>query len=936
MKIKKKFSILILSIIIVCFSLLTLFVQSYLSSTLISNKKEEFKNLIQSYQENVEKIFIDSVKDGKLLASKVAEWYRQTDIKMWNRAFQKKYRLGKDKTIRYYSAKKTGIGTFISNIGKFNNRTKRLILATENRLGVHADVARLKFLDTYLITPEQMLRIDDNNWPRVAKADFNFHSQIFYKIATPKENPEKKSVWTPLYYDPVLKYWMISNITPIYNGNDFLGIIGHDIILDEIFNIFSHNESKVKGSQHIILSQDGTIIYHPDYIKKMKESPKEWLLEKKKDTNLLKQINKFYQKPQSQKVYSKLFSQDDEEYLLTFAYMKAVGWYYVQLIPLRAVLSEIRTVITIMVITILLVGLLILGVIFGLFNIILVPVKKLGNIFSKMSSGNLQETIIDGKLLNRNDEIGVLTKTFNEMKNKISEQVKELRNSKKKYQEIFNTVSDAIFVHQLETGVIIDVNESMLQMYHCQKKDVIGKRATAFSSQIPPYTDETAIKMIHKAVQEGPQTFKWQAKKSAGELFWVEVSLRMSTEEKEKKIIASVRDITKREQTEREKEKLQEELHQSRKMDAIGKLAGGVAHDFNNMLSGIMNAAQLLKSPRRHLDEKSIKYVNMIFEASKRASSLTSKLLSFARKQDVAFSTVDLSLLLESTSSLLKNTIDKNIEIIMKQNAPYFFVQGNQSELQNILINLAVNGADAMPKGGTLSIETMNISLDEQYCSASTFDISPGRYINILIKDTGEGIAPENLKRIFEPFFTTKETGKGTGLGLATVYGAVQKHKGEMLVESQIGRGTSFSILLPCSDEKLLKASRVAETIQKGSGTILIVDDEAIIRETVGRMLEEIGYQVILAESGEKAIEVYQERFNEIDIIILDMIMPKMNGLETYHKLKEINNKSKILVSSGFAKSEHLIEIQNAGIEGIINKPFKLMKLSQLLQKVLQ
>ncbi len=249
--------------------------------------------------------------------------------------------------------------------------------------------------------------------------------------------------------------------------------------------------------------------------------------------------------------------------------------------------------------------------------------------------------------------------------------------------------------------------------------------------------------------------------------------------------------------------KMEEKIRQTEKMQAIGQLVGGIAHDFNNVLCGIMSAAQLLNSPLRNLDEKSKNYVKMILTASNRASELIQKLLAFGRKSHSRFELVDLSEVLDNTLELLYNTFDQNIIISENRIATKLVVRGNSADLESVLINICVNAGHVMEQGGNLDINTENVVIDQVYCDDSIFKITPGDYISISIKDTGSGISSENLKKIFEPFYTTKDQGRGTGLGLAVVYGTVEVHYGEISVVSFENEGTTFKLLLPCVDENL-------------------------------------------------------------------------------------------------------------------------------------
>ncbi|MDA3812287.1 MAG: PocR ligand-binding domain-containing protein [Spirochaetaceae bacterium] len=393
-------------------------------------------------------------------------------------------------------------------------------------------------------------------------------------------------------------------------------------------------------------------------------------------------------------------------------------------------------------------------------------------------------------------------------------------------------------------------------------------------------------------------------------------------------------DITERKRGEDALRESEEKLRQSQKMEAIGQLAGGMAHDFNNVLSGIMSAAQLLQSPKRNLDEKGIKYVNMILESSIRASNLIKKLMAFGRKGKVFSKSVNMHNVLDDTVELLERTIDKKISIILLKNAVKKEVFGDPVGLENILINLCINASHAMTEGGEIQISTENTFINQFYCDASSVEISSGEYLKIDVRDSGTGISPEIIGRIFDPFFTTKETGKGTGLGLAAVYGTIQDHFGEITVVSNIGEGTVFHILLPCTN-KLILEKQEEKVSSSGHGTILFVDDEEINRILGKELLESLGYEVKLASNGKEGIDLYRKNIKNIDVVILDMIMPEMNGREAFVKLRKINKKSKVIISSGYTSDGNIDKLIESGLDGFIQKPYKISELSLLLTKIL-
>jgi len=400
--------------------------------------------------------------------------------------------------------------------------------------------------------------------------------------------------------------------------------------------------------------------------------------------------------------------------------------------------------------------------------------------------------------------------------------------------------------------------------------------------------------------------------------------------DKNHEIIGTVlvfRDIT-------EEHRKDRQLHQAQKLESVGILAGGIAHDFNNILAGIMNAAELLKSPKRTLDDKGKKYVDLILQASERAADLVAKLLAFGRKGKNVSTTVDIHKIVDDTLSILNNTIDKKIVISVNKKSRKNKVIGDDSSLQNALLNLCINASHAMPDGGRIQITTRNVELNKTHCTASTFDLNPGEYCEIEVSDTGCGIPFEDLNHIFEPFYTTKEQGKGTGLGLSAVYGTIQDHHGSITVNSAYGSGTTFNLLLPCSDEEI-EVKNISKDVQSGSGLILLVDDEELIQITGKIMLEEFGYNVLLAGNGHEAVEIFQKQNKEIDLVIMDMIMPEVNGREAFYKMKEIDKNCKIIFSSGFTKNENISELKESGLLGFLRKPFRDYELSQLLAEIL-
>lgn len=395
------------------------------------------------------------------------------------------------------------------------------------------------------------------------------------------------------------------------------------------------------------------------------------------------------------------------------------------------------------------------------------------------------------------------------------------------------------------------------------------------------------------------------------------------------------RDITERKRAEEEKAKLENQLRQSQKMEAVGTLAGGVAHDFNNLLGGIIGYTSLLLS-KVSSEDGNRKYLELIEKAGRRAAELTSRLLGFARQGKCEVKPVDVNGLIGGVVQLLSASIDKKIEIKTDLCGENAFTKGDPSQLEQVLMNLCVNARDAMPNGGELSIHSRLVYLDERFVSKH-LGARAGDYVCMSVSDTGMGMDEETKAKVFDPFFTTKGQEEGTGLGLSMVYGIVKNHDGYISVYSEIGKGTTFNVYLPLSGRALSKPKRKRRMVKpsSGSGSILVVDDEEIMRDLMGEILGDLGYEVILASNGEEAVKVYGEHQDKIGLVIVDMVMPKMGGKETYEQLRRVDPGIKALLASGYSKNAVVQEILDLGMNGFLHKPFSVEEISRKVREVL-
>jgi len=369
----------------------------------------------------------------------------------------------------------------------------------------------------------------------------------------------------------------------------------------------------------------------------------------------------------------------------------------------------------------------------------------------------------------------------------------------------------------------------------------------------------------------------------------------------------------------------QDQLRQSEKMQAIGQLAGGIAHDFNNQLSGILGYAEILGN--RIGDPNMKRYATYIANAAERSSELISKLLTFSRKGTFVAAPVNLHSVVQEVIVLLEHSIDKRIHVKNYLEAENPWIIADASQIQNAILNLAINARDAMPDGGTITFSTRSIWVDEESSRCVSWELTPGEYIELDVADNGIGMDKQTQQHIFEPFFTTKEVGKGTGMGLAAVYGTVKMHRGLIHVYSELQKGTTFRLCFPLSEE--YRQDGVDEVEKRnldryhGQDLILVIDDEQIFRDMAVSLLRQLGYSVLCASNGRDGIWQYGQHKDEIALVILDMIMPDYNGPYVFTRIREINSGARIMIASGFSLNGDAQRLLDQGACGFIQKPFR-------------
>jgi PAS domain S-box-containing protein len=503
-----------------------------------------------------------------------------------------------------------------------------------------------------------------------------------------------------------------------------------------------------------------------------------------------------------------------------------------------------------------------------------------------------------------------------------------LQLAEQRYRSLIESIPDIIYTMDLD-GSLSFISPRWKTILGHEESEVLGRYFIHFA---PPEEHPFLIQVFKEArnYKKNVENVHWQYFRKDGQrrYFLGSAAPMLDAEGQVNGIIGIARDVT-------EHKLLEEQLLQVQKMESIGNLAGGIAHDFNNLLGGILGYATFLK---RKLTSKHVLYPSAVSieKSAQRAAELTRQLLGFARPAKSDIRPIDCNAIIRELILLFKRTIDRRIIVEADLGTHLPGMEGDEAGIHQCLMNICLNARDAMPQGGFLRITTRKkMVIPDQ--AARQRGLKGGPYIQITVSDTGTGIGSEVRGQIFDPFFTTKDPGRGTGLGLAIVYGIIQNHGGYIDVQSRVDQGTVFTLLLPAipvARSRKAHSPVLSEEVQ-GEETVLLVDDEEIIRDLGADLLADRGYQVLLAADGREAIKIYKKRGPEIALVILDVVMPGWGGKETFQKLKTLNPRVQVLLSSGYSAKGEVAEILKLGASGFIQKPYREEELAARVRELL-
>ncbi|MBP7633462.1 PAS domain S-box protein [Candidatus Ozemobacteraceae bacterium] len=768
-------------------------------------------------------------------------------------------------------------------------------------------------------------------------ADLDETGEEYITLYTPEKNPAREVRWMQPYLDEVKKIWMISCVAPLYRGDRFIGTLGADVTIQGLVQWLKELHIGRSGYA-FMLSASGAPLALPEVGIGDLTCPPPLDEAFRKACRSSSALKCLYDQMVAQQTGVETIEIPGGRKIVAFCPIGQAGWSIGLVLPVEEALSALQPVLAgidsarrdyTFFLTLFIIASALIAAILGAWGgrRFAGPVNELIGSISSIRKGNAWRDVESGSF----DELQNLADSANVM-------VRQIAENEQMLEVLFNGVSDAIVVHDTR-GEIIRVNDRACEMFACTREEALALTIELISSGEPPYTLEDGRRWIERALAGETPVFEWRSRDMIGRVFWTEVALRRIMLSGAPCVISTVRNISARKEAEEKLHRVEEQLRQAQKLESIGRLAGGVAHDFNNMLTPVLGYAQIMKQMMPP-EDRLRPMVDHISTAGKRCRALISQLLAFARKQVMHFRYLDFNSVLRDFMPMLHRTLREDIRVGCRFSSDIAGIKGDSGQIEQVILNLALNAQDAMPNGGDLIFETRCETPDKGFLEVHP-EISDGLHVVFTVKDTGIGMTPEDTGRMFEPFFTNRGhgAGKGTGLGLAIVHGIVQQHSGCISVSSRVGGGTIIEIFFPAvqmpSDAVVQPAEDRRKTVG-GHETILIVEDQDMVRDLTTTMLGGLGYRTLAASSGTEAIAIAGREGGRIDMVLMDVILPDMTGKQVYERMREIlETAPKVLYMSGYTADV----IGNHGVLGpgtmFIQKPFDVNELAEKIRETL-
>ena len=776
--------------------------------------------------------------------------------------------------------------------------------------------------------PEQV------DWDQNIGPDYDMSTEEWAYVSDVEHNPARETVWTGLYLD-IAGVWMVSGSTPVDVDGRHIASIGHDIYLDAL--IERSIEDHLDGAYNVIFRQDGRLIADPERMEQSLAQGGVFDIERSGDERL-------------QAVYRCVMADPEETILdcesvrsyLASARIEGPGWFFVMVVPKSAVTAAAWHA----AVVVLFVGLVGFALAVLLLYVVLQrqvarPLQSLIAASERVAAGGERVRVPDG----RQDELGRLASAFNVMVERVEDLVggletrvrereeaeRALRESEAVAHAVLNAIQESLFLVDGD-GVLLEVNEAAARRFGRRRAELVGVRVPG---ALPRPVEGLRAEERAELFASGKRV-RFEEERE-GSFYDYTLYPVHDEEGAVSRLAVYAVDTTVSRQAEEEKGQLEASLRQAQKMEAVGQLAGGVAHDFNNVLTAILGYADLLLAGDRLADGER-GFLLEIQKAAEHAAGLTSQLLAFSRRQVSRPELVSLNDVLSRTTSMLGRLLPENITLQMGLGSGLPSVRVDPGQLEQVVVNLVVNARDAMPEGGELAVETAVVELDGSP-RVPEANGARGRYAMLSVIDTGEGMDAEVREHVFEPFFTTKEVGAGTGLGLATVHGIVTQARGFLAVDSTPGQGSCFRLYLPAAAEEApeqgVEAAKAEPEESGGTETVLLCEDERTVRELATKILQSAGYRVLAAEDSAEALRIADEQEGRFDLLLTDVVMPGMNGPALAEALAERYPALRVIYMSGYA--EDVLSRHGGPAEGVdlIEKPFRRTTLLRRVREAL-